>query len=92
MIVNKNSVLNSTHLLLKVECHPFLNQQKLIDFCREREIVITAYSPLGSPDRPFAKLGEPAVLLDPKVLAIASRLQKSAAQVLIRYQVGSSQF
>jgi len=71
----------------QVECHPYLNQQKLIDFCRERDITITAYSPLGSPDRPFAKIGEPALLLDPKVISVADRLQKSAAQVLIRYQI-----
>jgi len=71
----------------QVECHPYLNQRKLIDFCRERDIVITAYSPLGSPDRPFAKLGEPALLLDPKVLAVANNHGKSAAQVLIRYQI-----
>jgi len=79
--------LHPAHLFSKVECHPYLNQQKLIDFCSKAGIVVTAYSPLGSPDRPFAKLGEPAVLLDPKVLAVADRLLKSAAQVLIRYQV-----
>lgn len=71
----------------QVECHPYLNQRKLIDFCKAREIILTAYSPLGSPDRPFAKAGEPALLLDPKVLGVAQKHGKSAAQILIRYQI-----
>jgi alcohol dehydrogenase (NADP+) len=73
----------------QVESHPFLSQAALKGFCERHGIVLTAYSPLGSPDRPARLIeeGDPAPLFDPVIQAVATRLGKSPAQVLIRWAI-----
>lgn len=71
----------------QIELHPYLVQDDMVAFCHKHNIAVTAYSPLGSPDRPWAAAGEPVLLDDEKIKSIAARLNKSPAQVVLRYQI-----
>ena len=71
----------------QIEVHPYLLNKDLIKHCRSKNLVITAYSPLGSPGRPWASPEDRFVLKEPKLAEIAAKYKKSPGQVLIRYQI-----
>ena len=62
----------------QVECHPYLQQSKLIDYCRENDVHVTAYAPLGSSK-------DPNVLKDPVIKEIADKRHCSPAQVCLAW-------
>lgn len=65
----------------QVEVNVNLNQKKLIQFCKERDILVIGYCPLGR----GAKLGERGTMNDPKIAEIGKKYNKSAAQVILNY-------
>lgn len=73
----------------QVELHPYLHQDELVKFCKENQIALTAYSPLGSSDRtPQMKAeNEPSLLDNEMVKKIAEKRDASVAQVLIKWSV-----
>ncbi|KAM8892672.1 aldo-keto reductase family 1 member C1 isoform 2-T2 [Spinachia spinachia] len=75
----------------RIERHPYLVQTEMIEFCKSKNIALTAYSPFGSSQRPPEKSSEdldPEKLLgDPVVADIAKKHRHSPAQILLRYHV-----
>lgn len=73
----------------QVELHPYLHQNDLLTYCHAHHIHLTAYSPLGSLDRPAAmkQKDELSLLNNPVVCDIAAAQGCSPAQVLLRWSI-----
>uniref|UniRef100_A0A8D1TN46 NADP-dependent oxidoreductase domain-containing protein n=1 Tax=Sus scrofa TaxID=9823 RepID=A0A8D1TN46_PIG len=87
MILNKPG-LKYKPVCNQVECHPYLNQSKLLEFCKSKDIVLVAYSALGSQrNSKWVEESNPYLLEDPVLNAIAKKHNRSPAQVALRYQL-----
>ncbi|XP_063303684.1 aldo-keto reductase family 1 member C1-like [Pelobates fuscus] len=72
----------------QVECHPYLNQSKLLKFCKSNDILLAGYSVLGSHrHKDWVDQTSPVLLEDPVLAAIGKQYNKSPAQVALRYQI-----
>lgn len=61
----------------QVEFHPTLNQKELLDFCKQNNIILTAYSPIGR--------GED--LQHPVIQKLAEKYEKSPSQVILNWEM-----
>jgi alcohol dehydrogenase (NADP+) len=66
--------------VLQVESHPYLPETELLEFCKQHGIVFLAFAPLGHGARP-------GPLEDPVIAAVAARVGKTPAQVLLAWAV-----
>ncbi|XP_052506550.1 dihydrodiol dehydrogenase 3 isoform X3 [Budorcas taxicolor] len=72
----------------QVECHPYLNQSKLLEFCKSHDIVLVAYGALGSQRiKGWVNPNLPFLLEDPVLSAIAKKHKQTPAVVALRYQI-----
>lgn len=82
---------NASHLpeVNQVERHVLLQQKSLSDYCQKENIIVTAYSPFGSPDRhPSMKSGdEPNMFELSEIKEIAKRNNCTPAQVLLAFHI-----
>ena len=66
--------------VVQVEAHPYLPETELLEFCKEKGVVFLAFAPLGHGMKP-------GLLEDPVISAIATRVGKTPAQVLLAWAV-----
>ena len=66
--------------VVQVESHPYLPETELLEFCKQNGIVLLAFAPLGHGMKP-------GLLEDPVISAVAARVEKTPAQVLLAWAV-----
>jgi diketogulonate reductase-like aldo/keto reductase len=66
----------------QIEAHPYLQQSDLSQYCKDKGILIQAYSPLGN-----NTTGEPKTVDDADVHAVATSLSMDPGQVLVSWGV-----
>lgn len=73
----------------QVELHPYNPQNELLAYCRDKGIHLTAYSPLGSRDRPdsLKSSNEPLLLDNEVVQTTADEEGLTPAQLLIAWAI-----
>nr|WP_144923709.1 aldo/keto reductase [Paenibacillus bovis] len=62
----------------QIECHPYLQQKELKQFCKEHGIYVEAYSPLMNGTK---------VIEDPVIQDLAEKYGKTPAQVILRWHI-----
>lgn len=75
--------------VLQVEMHPYLTQEKLVRFCHESGVAVTAFSPLGAQSYFSLNMADASesVMEQAVIKKIASAHDRTAAQVLLRWGV-----
>jgi alcohol dehydrogenase (NADP+) len=66
--------------VVQVESHPYLPETELLEYCKQNGIVLLAFAPLGHGMKP-------GLLEDPVISAVAARVGKTPAQVLLAWAV-----
>ncbi|KAL6267392.1 hypothetical protein P5V15_000467 [Pogonomyrmex californicus] len=78
---------------LQVELHAYMQQKPIRELCKKYNIIVTGYSPLGSPAAKthfqtkynYTSEAFPDLLNHPVIQKIAAEHKKTTAQILLRY-------
>jgi diketogulonate reductase-like aldo/keto reductase len=66
--------------VVEIESHPYLPEWELLDYCRQHGIVLLAFAALGHGMKP-------GPLDDPAIIAIAKRVGKTPAQIVLAWAI-----
>ncbi|KAH0507116.1 3-alpha-hydroxysteroid dehydrogenase, partial [Microtus ochrogaster] len=85
MILNKPG-LKYKPVCNQVECHVYLNQSKMLEYCKSKDIALIAYCTLGSSRDPiWVDQSSPILLEDPVLCTMAKKYKQTPALVALRY-------
>lgn len=69
----------------QIELHPYNTQDELVKFCKDTDIAVTAYSPLGRQGVHRDNHSGPKLFDESVIKKIAAKHKKTRAQILINY-------
>ena len=81
MIVSSARIPVANH---QIECHLYLQQKAMREYCSEHGITVTAFGPLGNPRR-LEKNPGPLMLADPLVVEMSDKYNTTPAQILLAF-------
>lgn len=87
MIIDLLTYAKIVPAINQIELHPYNQQAKLVEFCKHKNIMVTAYSPLGSPANNRKQDNPPKLFEDEKINSLARKYNKTPAQILIRWAI-----
>jgi diketogulonate reductase-like aldo/keto reductase len=71
----------------QIELNPYLQSDELVEFCKQNNIAVTCYGPIGCGQAHTQRPGLPTVLENETIIEIAKAHNKSPAQVCIRWSI-----
>lgn len=75
---------SSKPVVNQVEVWPGFMQKDLVDYCRYNGIVVTAYAPIGQPDR---ETHTPIYFFSEGMRRLVKKYKRTPAQIVLRYLV-----
>lgn len=63
----------------QIELHPYLPQHSVVEYCRQKNIAVEAWSPIGG--------SRGSLLDDPAIIELATDLGKTPAQIVLRWHI-----
>lgn len=77
----------TTLFLCQVECNPYVNQKKMIAFCKERDIQIIGFSPFCGVGKYNGNDHGPDMFEEPVLKELSEKYEKPIGQIILRYMV-----
>jgi alcohol dehydrogenase (NADP+) len=73
----------------QIELHPLLQQAKMLEYCKKHNIIVTAYSPLGTKNRQMSSemAKVPDFLNNPSILEMAKKRNATPAQIVLAWGI-----
>lgn len=89
LLIDLMAYANIKPAMLQVESHPYLTQERLLRLANDFDIAVTAFSPLGALSYVSIDMASTAdsVLTEKAVTSAAKRLNRTPAQVVLRWGI-----